>query len=349
MPRGDLRCVGADGLCPPSAQQWSWVHRLVLSGCHALRTVQHSLPSALSGGPTAIKAAQRLSCVYAHRRGRVRCACRLAGSLGNGWQACTHGHTAAGTDTRTHARLRIQTETRRHTRARMKHERTSACTQTHKCMHTNIQARAHIRKLQGTPRRHQRAAGKDRRRPRAVCTRGSAADFGSRWFACRLLLGDALALDVARNRSGRTRMWRVKRPARVLAHVCATARTIDGSARARQRYGVAPVGGAVRVRCAGYSASDIRRQSIRAKSRRSSLVACERLRLAVLEWRADASHAPTRTCDPLRSVSDGISADDLSDAGHDEHPSRDPVRVTIPRLHARECECGARASTPRLE
>ena len=60
----------------------------------------------------------------------------------------------------------------------------------------------------------------------------------------------------------------------------------------------------------------IRRQSTRAESRRSSLIACERLRLAVLEWRANASHALTRTCDPLRSISDG-----LSDAGHDKHLS----------------------------
>jgi hypothetical protein len=128
-------CAASERTCFAHPRPSSGVWCSVFSGCHALRTVQHGLLSSLFGGPTAIKVAQRLSCACAQRRGRVRCACRLAGSLGSGWQACTHGHTAAGTDTSTHARLRIQTETRRHSRTH--------AARTHKCMHTNTQAHEH--------------------------------------------------------------------------------------------------------------------------------------------------------------------------------------------------------------
>ncbi len=152
--------------------------------------------------------------------------------------------------------------------------------------------------------RQQRVAGGNRRRPRAFGTRGRAADSCSCWFACRLHLV-CEPLDVARNRPLRARMWRVRRPARVLAHVCATARTIDGSARALQRYGVAPVGGAVRV----HRLLGIRRQSIRAKQ-----PVAVRLRLAVLDGMACRCIA--RADAPMRSASVCVR----------RHRSRRPLR-----------------------
>ena len=124
-------------------------------------------------------------------------------------------HALAHAGSQGHAHLRayrsIHTETRRHALA----------------WRRNAQARDTCADCEALLDRQQRVAGGNHRCvPRALGTRGRAADSCSCWFACRLhLVCDAL--DVARNRPLRARMWRVRRPAHVLAHVCATACTID--------------------------------------------------------------------------------------------------------------------------
>jgi hypothetical protein len=177
--------------------------------------------------PTAIEAAQRRSCA-SHAGWRAR---EASGGM--------HARTRTRRMTQTRSRARTQAHPRRtsQTHARTRHERKRACTQTHQRIHACDDCEA----LLGDSSASLAETG---RRPRAVRTRGRAADPCSCWFAWRLHLVCG-ALDVARNRPLRARMWRVRRPARVLAHACATARTIDGSAHALQRYGVAPVGSAV--------------------------------------------------------------------------------------------------------
>ncbi len=130
-------------------------------------------------------------------------------------------HAQAHAGRRRHARAHTQAHPHRttQTHARTQHECKRACTPTHQRVHTSVDCEA----LLGNSSASLVETG---RRCRAVRTRGRAADSCSCWFASRLhLVCDAL--DVARNRPLRARMWRVRRPAHVLAHVCATACTID--------------------------------------------------------------------------------------------------------------------------
>jgi hypothetical protein len=156
-------------------------------------------------------------------RSGCRALCMRVGGLVRHRVARMHAQAHA------HARTRTQATPLRtaQTHARSQHECKRAYTQTHQRTRTSTPAHAHMRRLRGPPRQQQRVAGGNHRCvPRAVRTRGRAADSCSCWFASRLhLVCDAL--DVARNRPLRARMWRVRRPAHVLAHVCATACTID--------------------------------------------------------------------------------------------------------------------------
>ena len=138
------------------------------------------------------------------------------------------------------------------------HKHTSACTHASTARHCSATAAR---------------VAETGRCPRAIRTRGRAADSCSCWFACRLhLVCDAL--DVARNRPLRTRMWRVKRPAHVLAHVCATARTMDQRVRCSA---MESLPSAVQFEHGVHRLLGIRRQSTHAKSRQSSPIGLERL------------------------------------------------------------------------
>ena len=186
-----------------------------------------------------------------------------------------HARTGTRRQARTRARTHACASKQKHadTHARMQHERTSACTQTHKRMNTNIQAGAHIRKLLGTPRRHQRAAGKDRRRPRAVRTRGSAADFGSCWFRL-LLVCVPLASHVRRTRRCPQQTSAGSDVARSTAGSCAGACVCDGSHDRWISACAAALWSRARRQCclsvvwAGYSASDGRAPAPGAGGRR---------------------------------------------------------------------------------
>ena len=148
----------------------------------------------------------------------TRCAARAPrGSLSRGAAVCTASEwtsvpsgagptsTQKHADTCAHAALMHK---RVHTRTpALAHKRTSAYAHKHTraCTQTHTHARAHVRRLRGTPRRHQRVW----RKPDAVLV-----PFGREG-----------------KRPTFVAMWRVKRPARVLAHVCATARTMDQRVR----------------------------------------------------------------------------------------------------------------------
>jgi hypothetical protein len=152
-------------------------------------------------------------------------------------------------DTCAHAALmdkRVHTRTPAHAHKRTSayaHKHTRACTQTH------THERAHVRRLRGPTRRHQRVW----RKPDAVLVR-----FGREG-----------------KRPTFVAMWRVKRPAHVLAHVCATARTMDRRMRCNAA-GSRP--SAVLFERGAHRLLGIRRQSIHPKSRQSLPIAFEMLR-----------------------------------------------------------------------